>query len=125
MNIPTQITDNVDTATKTYVDINDRVLDTVVKVNRRIVDTVVEIADRVPANNVDVPFVDRIPTPAETGDRYLDFVERATTMNRDFTARVVKQLPTTATAKTTTTATSKAAAKKTKAAPKRTAKARK
>jgi hypothetical protein len=90
MNIPTQITDNVDLAAKTFVDVNDRVLDTVVTLNRRIVDTVVEVADRVPAARV----ADRFPTPAVAGKRYIDFVERAASVNRDFTARVVATLPT-------------------------------
>ena len=93
MNIPTQITDNVDLASKTIVDVNDRVLDTVVTVNRRIVDTVVEVADRVPAARVEVPFADRLPTVADAGKRYIDFVERAASVNRDFTARVVANLP--------------------------------
>jgi hypothetical protein len=96
MNFPTLLTDNVDVATKAFVDANDRVLDTVVTVNRRIVDTVVEIADRVPTARVEVPFADRIPTPVDAGKRYLDFVERAASVNRDFTARVVGALPKTA-----------------------------
>jgi hypothetical protein len=94
MNFPTQLTDNVDLAAKTFVDVNDRVLDTVVTINRRIVDTVVEVADRVPASRVDVPFGDRIPTAVDAGKRYIDFVERAASVNRDFTARVVATLPT-------------------------------
>ncbi|MFK7916604.1 MAG: hypothetical protein AB8G14_00885 [Ilumatobacter sp.] len=112
MNVPTQITDNIDTASKSFVDANERVLDTVVSVNRRIVDTAVEIADRAP--KVELPLADKLPTPAETGARYIDFVERAVSVNRDFTAKVVAQLPTgtavpakakaTRTAKTTKTA---------------------
>lgn len=94
MNIPTQITDNVDLATKTFVDVNDRVLDTVITVNRRIVDTVVDVADRVPAARVEVPFADRMPKAADAGKRYIDFVEQFASMNRDFTARVVATLPT-------------------------------
>jgi len=92
MDITTQISDNVDTVTQTLVDANDRVLDTVVTVNKRLVDSVVEMADRAP--NVDMPFADRLPTPAENGKRYIDFVERAVSVNRDFTARLVAQLPT-------------------------------
>jgi hypothetical protein len=92
MNVPTQITENFDNATKTFVDANERVLDTVVSVNRRIVDTAVEIADRAP--KMDLPMADKLPTPAESGARYIDFVERAVSINRDFTAKVVAQLPT-------------------------------
>lgn len=96
MNVPTQITENFDTVTKTFVDANERVLDTVVSVNRRIVDTAVRmnqnIADR--ASNIELPMADKLPTAAETGARYIDFVERAVSINRDFTAKVVAQLPT-------------------------------
>ncbi len=107
MNIPTQITENIDTAAKTYVDVTERVLDTVVSVNRRIVDTAVEVADRAP--KVDLAIVEKLPTPAETGARYIDFVERAVSANRDFTAKVVAQLPTgvAATAKTKATKAAK------------------
>jgi hypothetical protein len=112
MNFPTQITANVDQASKTFVDVNDRVLDTVVTVNRRIVDTVVEVAERVPASRIEVPFADRLPTAADAGKRYLDFVERAASVNRDFTARVVATLPKTATPKA---AAPKAAAPKARA----------
>lgn len=92
MDITNQITENIDSATKTFVDANERMLDTVVSVNRRIVDTAVEIADRAP--KVELPMADKLPTPAETGARYIDFVERAVSVNRDFTAKVVAQLPT-------------------------------
>ena len=106
MNVPTQNTENFDAAAKTLVDTNDRVLDTVVTVNKRIVDTVVELNDRIvdaaPSFElpVEVPFADRlgdrfeVPTAAEAGKQYLDFVQRAADMNRDFTARLVGQLPT-------------------------------
>ena len=112
MNVPTQITENIDAATKSFVDANERLLDTVVTVNRRVVDTVVKVADR--ASEVELPLADRlptIPTPAEAGDRYLDFVERAVSVNRDFTARVVGQLPTgvAASAKTKATKATKSA----------------
>lgn len=107
MDITTQITENLDTATKTFVDANERMLDTVVTVNRRIVDTAVEVADRAP--KLDLPMADKLPTPAETGARYIDFVERAVSVNRDFTAKVVAQLPTgvAATAKTKATKAAK------------------
>ncbi|MEP4651894.1 MAG: hypothetical protein ABJ314_17030, partial [Ilumatobacter sp.] len=102
-------------ATKTFVDANERVLDTVVSVNRRLVDTVVRInesiVDRAP--KVELPMADKLPvtlpTPAESGARYIDFVERAASVNRDFTAKVVAQLPTgvAATAKTKATKAAK------------------
>lgn len=124
MNIPSQITENVDQATKSFVDVNDRVLDTVVTVNRRIVDTVVEVADRVPATRFDLPFADRLPTPADAGKRYIDFVERATALNRDFTAKVIATLPTgvavSAKAKATRTAKARPAAKATRSTKART-----
>ena len=109
MNFPTQITENFDTATKTIVDVNELMLDTVVSVNRRIVDTAVEVADRAP--KMELPMTDKFPTPAETGARYIDFVERAVSVNRDFTAKVVAQLPTgvATTAKTKSTKAAKSA----------------
>jgi hypothetical protein len=116
MNVPTQITENFDNAAKTIVDTNDRVLDTVVSVNQRIVDTVVEVADRAPS--FDVPFSGKFPTPAEAGKQYLDFVERAASMNRDFTARIVGQLPT-GVATTAKASATKAAKPATKAASKK------
>lgn len=103
MDITTQITENLDTATKTFVDASERMLDTVVTVNRRIVDTAVEVADRAP--KLDLPMADKLPTPAETGARYIDFVERAVSVNRDFTAKVVAQLPTGVAASAKTKAT--------------------
>lgn len=107
MNVPTQITENFDTATKTFVDTNERVLDTVVSVNRRIVDTAVRmnqnIADR--ASKIELPMSDKLPTAAETGARYIDVVERAVSINRDVTARVVAQLPTGVAASAKTKAT--------------------
>lgn len=103
MNFTNQITENIDAATRTFVDTNERMLDTVVNVNRRLVDTAVEIADRAP--KMDLPLADKLPTPATTGSRYLDFVERAASVNRDVTSKVVAQLPTgvAATAKTKAT----------------------
>ncbi len=112
MDITTQITGNIDTAAKTYVDANQRVLDTVVSVNRRIVDTAVEIAGRAP--KMELPMADKLPTPAETGARYLDFVDRAVSMNRDFTAKVVAQLPTGVAPAAKTKATKATKAKTTK-----------
>ena len=44
--------------------------------------------------NVDLPLADKLLTPAEAGARYIDFVEQAVSVNRDFTKRVVGMLPT-------------------------------
>lgn len=111
MNVTTQITENFDNAAQTIVDTNDRVLDTVVSVNRRIVDTVVtmneRVADRAP--RFEMPFSGQFPTPAEAGKQYLGFVQRAASMNREVTARVVGQLP--AGVATTTKANATKAAK--------------
>jgi len=92
MNITTQITENIDLAAKTVVDTNERILDTVVSMNRRVVDGAVRTADRV--TTVELPLTDKLPTAAEAGDRYIDFVEQAVAANRDVTARVVGMLPT-------------------------------
>jgi hypothetical protein len=92
MNIPTQISENIDSAAMTVVDTSERILDTIVDVNRRVVDEAVRTADRFPT--VELPLSDKLPTPAEAGDRYIDFVEQAASMNRDFTSRVVHMLPT-------------------------------
>ena len=92
MNIPTQITDNIDLAAKTVVDTNERILDSVVEFNRTVVESAVSAADRV--RTVELPFADKLPTPTEAGDRYIEFVEQIAPMNRDFTAQVVGMLPT-------------------------------
>jgi hypothetical protein len=107
MEIPSQITEQIDTAAKTVIDTTERILDTVVSVNRRVVDSAVETADRLPS--VELPMADKLLTPAEAGARYIDFVEQAVSVNRDFTARVVHMLPTgvAATAKTKATKATK------------------
>ncbi|MDX2379383.1 MAG: hypothetical protein QNM02_06460 [Acidimicrobiia bacterium] len=85
-------------AADNYTETNDRVLDAVVDTNRKAVDFAVKTADQV-AERIeqidDLPefkFADKVPTPAETGARYLDFVERAVEMNREFTQRMVERL---------------------------------
>ena len=103
MNVPNQITENIDSAAKSVVDTNEQILDTIVSVNRRVVDGVVRTADRMP--NVELPLNDKLLTPAEAGARYTDFVEQAVSVNRDFTARVVHMLPTGVAATATTKAT--------------------
>ena len=76
---------------------SDRVLDAVLDTNRRIVDAAVTTADRVTEQfrsqvTVELPFVDRLPTPTVAGERYLDFVERAVSLNRDMNQRVVDMI---------------------------------
>ena len=72
---------------------SDQVLDVVLDTNRRIVDLAVSTADRISAQiDLEVPFADRLPTPSVAGDRYLDFVEQAVSLNRDMTQRVVEML---------------------------------
>ena len=72
---------------------SDQVLDVVLDTNRRIVDLAVSTADRISAQiDLEVPFADRLPTPSVAGERYLDFVEQAVSLNRDMTQRVVEML---------------------------------
>jgi hypothetical protein len=82
-------------ATDNYTETNDRVLDAVVDTNRRVVDFAVKTADQM-VDRLDqveqlpeLNFADKVPTPAETGARYLEFVERAVELNREYTQRVV------------------------------------
>ncbi len=72
---------------------SDQVLDAVLDANRRIVDIAVTTADRVAEQiNVELPFADRFPTPTVAGERYLDFVERAVSLNRDMNQRVADMI---------------------------------
>jgi hypothetical protein len=86
------------TAAENYTEANDRILDVVVETNRKVVDFAVKAADQVVEQLEqidqlpDFKFAERLPTPAETGARYIEFVERAAEMNRDFTQRVVANL---------------------------------
>jgi hypothetical protein len=80
------ITDSVEAA-------NERVLAYVVDANRRLADFAVTSADRAAeALPVAVPFADKLPTPTESAERYLDFVERAVAVNREFNQRVLARL---------------------------------
>lgn len=88
-NLPGNITGQIQTATTAVNDANSRMLDSVVEANRTAVDFAVKSADRLPT--VELPV--EMPTPAEAGKRYIDFVERAVEMNRDLNARVVGMLP--------------------------------
>jgi hypothetical protein len=76
---------------------SDQVLDAVLDANRRIVDMAVTTADRVSEQfrsqvTVELPFTDRFPTPSVAGERYLEFVERAVSMNRDMNQRVAEMI---------------------------------
>lgn len=76
---------------------SDQVLDAVLDTNRRIVDAAVSAADRVAEQirtqvTLDLRFTDRLPTPTVAGKRYLDFVERAVSLNRDLNHRVAEMI---------------------------------
>jgi DNA-binding protein HU-beta len=80
------VAENIDRA-------NERALDALVDANRRLVEFAVTTADRLSEQiSVELPFTDRFPTPAESGERYLDFVERAVAVNREFNDRIVTML---------------------------------
>ena len=88
---------NDNNITDRFTTTSDRVLDAVLDTNRRIVDAAVTTADRVAEQfrsqvTVELPFADRFPTPTVTGERYLDFVERAVSLNRDMNQRVVDMI---------------------------------
>ena len=93
---------------------NTRALDAVIDANRKLVEFAVTTADRVAEQiSFELPFADRLPalpTPAESGQRYLDFVERAVAVNREFNDRIVAML------KSDTTTVDTLVAKVTKAA---------
>jgi len=85
-------------ATDNYIETNDRILEAVVETNRKVVDFAVKTADQV-AERVDqiedmpeFKFADKVPTPSETGERYLEFVERAVELNREYTQRVIDRI---------------------------------
>jgi len=89
-NRPTNIGEAI---SENFTQTSDRVLDNVVDSNRRMVEFVVTTADRVSGQvSVELPFADRLPTPAEAGEAYLDFVERAVSMNREMNERVADML---------------------------------
>jgi hypothetical protein len=111
----TTLAENIDAA-------SERALDAFVEANRKLVEFAVTTADRVAEQiSFELPFADRLPTPTASGERYLEFVERAVAVNRDFNDRIVAMLkddvPAAATAATSTvkTAATKVAAKTTAA----------
>jgi hypothetical protein len=91
----TSVTDamNDTKITERFTSTRDQVLDAVLDTNRRIVDFAVTTADRINEQiKLDVPFADNLPTPAVAGERYLEFVERAVSINRDMNHRVVEMI---------------------------------
>ena len=105
-NVSRTVNDINKTVTKTVKDTNvserftttsDQVLDAVLDANRRIVDMAVTTADRVAEQirsqvDVELPFGDRLPTASVAGERYLEFVERAVSLNRDMNQRVAEMI---------------------------------
>jgi hypothetical protein len=109
----TNMTDALNENSERFATTSDQVLDRVLDVNRRIVDAAVTTADRINEQvNVEFPFADRLPTPAEAGERYLEFVERAVSLNRDLNQRVVEMIKADNAKAATSTATTKAPARK-------------
>jgi hypothetical protein len=99
----TTITDSVNDAindnniSERFTNTSDQVLDAVLDTNRRIVDFAVTTADRINEQvrnqvSVELPFADSFPTPTVAGERYLDFVERAVSLNRDMNQRVADMI---------------------------------
>ena len=91
----TTVTDAINdtNVSERFTTTSDQVLDAVLDTNRRVVDFAVTTADRVADQiNFDVPFADSFPTPTDAGERYLEFVERAVSMNRDMNQRVVEMI---------------------------------
>ena len=95
----TTVTDaiNDNNVSERFTTTSDQVLDAVLDANRRIVDMAVTTADRVSEQlrsqiTVELPFSDRLPTPVVAGERYLEFVERAVSMNRDMNQRVAEMI---------------------------------
>lgn len=91
--IQENITGQLQSATTAVVDANTKVLDTVVETNRNVVDFAVKAAERFPTIDLPGELPVSLPTPAEAGERYLDFVERAVSMNRELNDRIVAMLP--------------------------------
>ena len=91
----TSVTDaiNDNNISERFTTTSDQVLDAVLDTNRRIVDFAVTTADRVADQiKVELPFADNFPTPTVAGERYLEFVERAVSLNRDMNQRVVEMI---------------------------------
>ena len=80
------------TYTDNYTEASDKFLDAVVENNKKAVDFAVKTADQVSEQLPELPWADQVPTAAELGARYIDFVERAVELNREFTDRVLKTI---------------------------------
>jgi hypothetical protein len=82
------------TAVDNYTDANDRMVEVVVDANRKAVEIAVRAADQFIEqleqieNLPQMPFADKVPTPSEAGARYLEWVDRAAELNREFAQRV-------------------------------------
>ncbi|MGB0112283.1 MAG: hypothetical protein WBP59_03600 [Ilumatobacteraceae bacterium] len=122
-NRPQRIEDVTGPLADNLAETSNAVLDAVLDTNRRVVDVVVTTADKVRGTLedtlgdravVDARISGALPTPAEAGARYLDFVERAVSVNRDWNDRVVEMIrkdAPQAAAKVTTVATKPVAKK--------------
>ena len=91
----TSVTDAINDSniTERFTTTSDQVLDTVLDTNRRIVDFAVTTADRVTDQiKIELPFADSFPTPTVAGERYLEFVERAVSINREMNQRIVEMI---------------------------------
>jgi hypothetical protein len=86
-----QITNLSKTLADNYASGSERVLDAVLDGNRKIVDVAVSTADQL-VDQLPAEIVNRFPTPADTGARYLEFVERAVEVNREWNDRIVALL---------------------------------
>ncbi len=91
----TNVTDAINDTdiSERFTTTSDQVLDAVLDTNRRVVDFAVTTADRINEQiKLDVPFADSFPTPTVAGERYLEFVERAVSLNRDMNQRVAEMI---------------------------------
>lgn len=98
-NRPHNIADVTGPLADGYATTSTAVLDAVVETNRRIVELIVAQADKVRETvgeriTLDDRVADFLPSPTEAGTRYLEFVEKATGINREFNDRVVEMLRT-------------------------------
>ena len=87
-----QINEFTSTAVENFTTTSDRVLDAILDGNHKAVDVWVKTADQVVEQLPEMPWAESVPTPAEAGTSYLDFVERAVEANRDFNRRVAEML---------------------------------
>lgn len=82
-----------DAIAERYTTVTTAVIDAVVDAQHKMVDAWIAGADKlVEVLPMDLPA--GIPAPAESGAKYLDFVEKAATLNREWNARVADMLRT-------------------------------